>query len=104
MLKWTVHARRRCAQRAISSEHAELAMAWGREIGQNHGRVAFHLGWREARRAREVGVHVPARAVGVIIVLAEDSAVLTAVRSPDRHRLRSFPRARRGMRRRGGRA
>jgi hypothetical protein len=83
------HARSRCAQRAIADEHIEIVLAWGADVRQRDGRVAYHLGVREASLARAEGVDVPASAVGVAVVIARDGMVVTAVRSHDRQRLRS---------------
>ncbi|MCB9540787.1 MAG: hypothetical protein H6704_31585 [Myxococcales bacterium] len=87
MRKLTRHAARRTAQRRIRPQHIELTLEWGREIRQADGRVAYHLGYREAAWARSKGVLVSERAVGVTVVVARDGAVLTVLRSPDRRRL-----------------
>lgn len=89
MSNWSDHARSRCAQRAISDEHIEIVMAWGADVRQHDGRVAYHLGLREASSARAEGFDVPDGAVGVAVVIARDGTVVTAVRSDDRRRLRS---------------
>lgn len=89
MSGWSDHARSRCAQRAIADEHIEIALAWGADVRQRDGRVAYHLGVREASLARAEGFDVPASAVGVAVVVARDGTVVTAVRSDDRQRLRS---------------
>ena len=65
----------------------------GKKLGmtrtfQEDGRVAWHLGWRDAEAARALGATIPDSAVGVAVVVAEDGTVVTAVRSPNRHRLR----------------
>lgn len=100
MSHWTEHARQRCAQRRIRPEHIKLAYDWGRAIRQWGGRTAYHLGRREAAVAAREGVFIPERALGVAVVLDEFwDVVLTAVRSPDRDRLRAQgrkPRDRRG--------
>jgi hypothetical protein len=83
------HARSRCAQRSIADEHIEIVMTWGADVRQRDGRVAYHLGVREASRARAEGFEVPESAVGVAIVVADDGTIVTAVRSHDRQRLRS---------------
>ena len=97
---WTEHARQRCAQRRIRPEHIKLAHDWGRAIRQRDGRTAYHLGRREAAAAAREGVYIPERALGVTVVLDETwDVVVTAVRSPDRARLRAKgrkPRDRRG--------
>lgn len=101
MSNFSPHAWRRSAQRSVPAEHIELALAWGRPIRQRGGRVAWHLGYREATDARDTGVPIPERAIGVAVVLADDGTVVTVVRSDDRHRLtthgrRSHPRRRAG--------
>lgn len=89
------HARYRSAQRSVPAQHIELALVWGRPIRQRGGRVAWHLGRREAADARDTGVAVPDRAVGVAVVLADDGTVVTVLRSDDRHRLTVHGRPRR---------
>jgi hypothetical protein len=103
MPHFSPHASRRSAQRSVQAEHIELALVWGRPFRQRGGRVAWHLGDREFTDARDTGVTVPERAVGVAVVLAKDGTVVTVVRSDDRHRLvvlggGSRPRRRRGSR------
>ena len=102
MPKYSQPASRRSAQRAVPDEHIELALAWGRPIRQRNGRVAWHLGHREAREARTAGMPIPSRAVGVAVVQASDGTVVTVVRSNDRHRLATHGRRYRGHRRAGG--
>lgn len=102
MSKLSPHAGRRSAQRAVSGEHIELALAWGRPIRQRGGRVAWHLGHREAIEARDLGVSIPARAEGVAVVVADDGTVVTVVRSDDRHRLVVHGHGARARRRAGG--
>jgi hypothetical protein len=102
MTNYSTHARRRSAQRSVTAEHIELALAWGRPIRQRGGRVAWHLGHREATDARDTGVAIPERAVGVAVVLADDGTVVTVVRSDDRHRLAVHGRGSRPRRRAGG--
>lgn len=89
MSDWSDHARSRRAQRAIADDHIEIVMNWGADVRQREGRVAYHLGKREALRARAEGVDVPRGAVGVAVVIARDGTFVTALRSNDRHRLRS---------------
>lgn len=89
MPNFSPHAWRRSAQRRVPAEHIELALAWGRPIRQRGGRVVWHLGYREATDARDTGVPIPERAIGVAVVLADDGTVVTVVRSPDRRRLRA---------------
>lgn len=88
------HASTRSAQRAISKEQIDFAMAWGAEIPQPVGRLAYHVGRREVARARAHGLRVPDRTLGVAVVVAADNTVVTVVRSPDRKRLRQFGRTR----------
>lgn len=102
MLESSLHARRRGAQRRVPEEHIELALAWGRPIRQRGGRVAWHLGHREAREARDTGARIPERAIGVAVVVAEDGTLVTLVRSDDRHRLTTHGRRRRPSRRARG--
>lgn len=91
------HARRRSAQRRVPPDHVQLALDWGRPIRQPGGRVAYHLGHREVADALHAGVTLPERALGVTVVLAGDGAVVTVVRSPDRHRLTTHGRRARQM-------
>lgn len=95
MPNFSPHAHRRSAQRSVPAEHIELALAWGCPIRQRDGRVAWHLGHREANDARHIGVRIPERAIGVAVVLAADGTVVTVLRSEDRHRLTTFGRPRR---------
>lgn len=85
----THHARTRCAQRAIPEELIEIVIAWGVEVRQPEGRVAYHLGRREASRARSHGFEVPEDATDIAVVVARDGSILTAVRTHDRQRLRA---------------
>lgn len=96
MPNFSPHARRRSAQRSVPQEHIDLALAWGRLIPQGGGRVAWHLGHREAADARDTGVRIPERAVGLAVVLAADGTIVTVVRSDDRRRLTTFNRRSRG--------
>ena len=86
------HAKRRSAQRSVPPEHIELALLWGYEIHQAAGRMAYHLGHREAGAALTSGVEVPERAVGLAVIVAADGTIVTVVRSPDRDRLRVYGR------------
>ena len=96
------HALRRGAQRRVSADEIELAKAWGKPIRQRDGRVAFHLGRREAASATAMGATIPERALGVAVVVAEDGCVVTVSRSPDRQRLRTHGRGQRPSGRRWG--
>jgi len=96
------HAWRRSAQRSVSSEYIELALAWGRPIRQRGGRVVWHLGHREATNAHDAGVRIPERAIGIAVVMADDGTVVTVVRSDDRHRLTILGRRWRPRHRAGG--
>lgn len=102
MPKFSLHAALRSAQRSVPAEVIELALTWGKPIHQPVGRVAWHLGRREAAEARGLGVSLPERAVGVAVILANDGAVVTVVRSDDRHRLTARRGLRRSRRRVGG--
>ena len=77
MPDWSPHASRRSAQRSVPPEDIDLAFAWGRLIRQRGGRVAYHLGRREAQRALKDGVQIPERAVGVAVIVANDDTVVT---------------------------
>lgn len=100
MPNFSSHACFRSAQRGIPEECIELALAWGCPIRQPGGRVAWHLGFREAADACDNGVLIPEGAIGVAVVLAVDGTVVTVVRSDDRHRLTTYDR--RSRRRRAG--
>ena len=93
MEDWSRHAQQRSAQRCVSREHIELTLLWGREIRQPRGRLAFHLGHREARAARAAGARIPEDAIGVAVVVADDDTIVTVVRSHDRQRLRAHGRS-----------
>lgn len=88
----STHALRRGAQRRITDDHIHLALDWGRLIRQPEGRRAFHLGRKEARRARKHGVELPKGALGVTVVLAPEGWIVTVVRSSDRRRLMTYGR------------
>jgi hypothetical protein len=103
MPNFSPHAHRRSAQRSVPAEHIELALAWGCPIRQTDGRIAWHLGRREADDARDTGVSIPDRAIGVAVVLAADGTVVTVVRSDDRRRLTTYGRPWPLRSRRGGR-
>lgn len=96
------HAAHRAAGRAVREEDILFVITWGQPVVQRHGRVALHLGRREAREARLQGVHVPERAIGVAVVLADDGTVVTVLRSHDRHRLTTYGRHPRPRRPAGG--
>jgi hypothetical protein len=102
MSKLSPHANRRCAQRSVSDEHIELALAWGRPIQQPDGRVAWHLGHREASHAHQTGVRIPGKAIDLAVVVAQDGTVVTVVRSGDRHRLTTHGRLTRPRHHAGG--
>lgn len=87
------HAEMRAAQRHVSEEHIEFAIAWGHAILQPKGRTAFHVGRREAKRARLDGIAMPSRAQGVAVVMAPDGARVTVIRSENRHRIAMHGRA-----------
>lgn len=92
MSRSSSHAHRRSAQRSVPDLHIELALTWGTEIPQAGGRIAHHLGRRDALRARAAGVNVPERAIDLAVVVAPDQTLVTVVRSSDRHRLRRYGR------------
>ena len=94
------HAQDRSAQRNIPAAHIELALDWGHPIRQPRKRTAWHLGRRESRMARRAGVVIPERAIGTIVVEANDGAIVTAIRSDDRHRLVTHGLTKRRRRRR----
>lgn len=102
MPSFSPHAWSRGAQRSVGEEHIEFVLAWGRPIKQRSGRVAWHLGHREANEAQDAGVRIPDRAVGIAVVVAVDGTIVTVVRSDDRHRLTTCGRkSRAGHRSRG---
>ena len=78
MRDYSPHAARRTAQRSVSEQLVEFALAWGRPINQDHGRTAYHLGRKEAAQARAAGVDVPERAIDVTVVLAADGVLVTS--------------------------
>jgi hypothetical protein len=81
------HANNRCANRSIPNAHIALAFDWGKAIRQPNRRTAYHLGHREARCARRQGILIPERAIGTIVIEADDGCIVTTIRSQDRHRL-----------------
>lgn len=88
MPDFSSHAHTRSAQRRVDPEHVQFVLAWGHPIQQGRGRVAWHLGHREAANARNAGVQVPERCIGVTVVLAGEQTIVTLVRTSDRRRLR----------------
>ena len=97
-MKFSPHATLRRAQRRVSGSHIAVALDWGTPIRQPDGRVAYHLGRRDVARAVAAGVAVPPGAAGVSVIEARDGTVVTVLRSPDRHRLRTFGRRPRACR------
>ncbi len=102
MDKMSRHAQLRSDQRSVPVEHIELAIAWGHEIHQRGGCVAYHLGFRDIAAARAQGVRLPERAEGVAVVLAADGTIVTVLRSHDRRRLTGGRDVGRPHRRAGG--
>ena len=88
MPDFSSHAHTRSAQRSIDPDHIQFVLAWGHPIQQGRGRVAWHLGHREVANARNAGVQVPERCIGVTVVLAGEQTIVTLVRTSDRRRLR----------------
>lgn len=90
-LCFTAHASRRCAQRAVAPSTVEIVLSHGLPIRQAHGRVAWFLGRRQARRAG-----LPPQLAGTAAITARDGSVITVIRTKSTRRLRSG----RGQRRR----
>ena len=88
------HAVLRRAHRHVSPEHEDFARDWGALIRQPGGRRVWHLGRKEAARARRSGGTVPEAAVGVAVVESSGGVVITVLRSHDRRRLQRFRRRR----------
>lgn len=86
------HGARRAAQRSVPGEHIEFAVDWGYPIDQPLRRVAYHVGAGEIAAALREGVVAPDGVRGLAVVLAEDGAIVTVIRSPDRRRLSRFRR------------
>jgi hypothetical protein len=84
-------------QRSIPPAAIEAAFLYGTPIRQPGGRIAWHIGRREAKLARAAGCDLP-RLEGVTVVEAPDGALVTVIRSPDRARLEQHGRPCRGRR------
>lgn len=103
MPDFSKHAELRSAQRSVPLDHVDFALLWGQEVWQHSGRIAYHIGRRDAREALKDGVRIPESAIGLAVVMANDGAVITLVRSTDRSRLRACGRGRPARRRSWGR-
>ena len=84
---WSGHARRRQRQRGIRSEHVEVVIDFGQCFRNRHGRVAYFLGNRHVRAARQRGIRID-HAKNTAVVLASDGTIVTVIRSTDCKRLR----------------
>lgn len=94
----TDHADLRSAQRAVREPAIHAAVAWGTEYPQGYGRSAYYMDTAAVQRARREGVDA-SRWLRTAVVLGPDGVVITAIRTEDVRRLRTF--ARPDARRRG---
>lgn len=83
---FSLHAQRRQQQRAIRDDAVDAALTWGAVIRQYGGSRVFHLGRREIRRARKLGLRLE-RHSGIAVVVARNGRVITVMRTNDRRRL-----------------
>jgi hypothetical protein len=86
-LPLTLHAHRRTHQRAISEEAIEAVIDYGIEYRQPH-RTVFFLGKRQVEEALRLGVEVR-DFENTAIVVADDGAILTVIRTSDTSKFRS---------------
>lgn len=91
-LRTSRHASARKQQRAVSSGHIALVLQWGRQIRQRGGRTAWFVGSKEVKAAAKFGVRLDP-VENLAVVLADDGAIVTVVRSSDVARLRRWRRA-----------
>ena len=81
-LKMTRHAQARSQQRAISSEIIQTALQVGAEYDAGGRCTAYWVSDSVVRGQSKLGIHVPERARGVAVVVAEDGGVVTVQRVP----------------------
>lgn len=81
-LKMTRHAQARSQQRAISRELINTVLDLGAEYEAGGRCTAYWVSNSVVRRLAMLGKHVPERARGVAVVVAEDGGVVTVQRVP----------------------
>ena len=87
----TRHADLRTAQRGVRDPAVEAAVLWGTEFPQGNGRSAFYVDSAALFRARREGVDA-SRWLKTAVILGPDGVVITAIRTEDVRRLRTFGR------------
>lgn len=87
-LLMTPHAETRAQKRVIDNDAIALILAYGEEIEQGADRIAYFIGDAQiAQHAEEVDL---SRLRNMAVVLAEDSVVVTVIRTNGCRRLRKF--------------
>ena len=76
----SVHANRRCQQRAIPSESLRAALDWGDVFYVRERRMAFFLGRRATARAARRGICVEPY-TNTLVIVGDDGTVITAIRT-----------------------
>lgn len=81
-LKMTRHAQARSQQRAIPKDLINAVLDVGAEYEAGGRCMAYWVSDSVVRRQAMLGKHVPERARGVAVVVAEDGGVVTVQRVP----------------------
>jgi hypothetical protein len=87
----THHADLRTAQRAVREPAVQAAVSWGTEYPQGYGRSAYYVDAAAVERARREGIDAT-RWLRTAVVLGPDGVLITAIRTDDVRRLRTFGR------------
>ena len=88
-MKFTKHASQRAVERSVTPADIQAALDWGTEIPQGRGRVALTVDRRALKRAKNEKVDIGPHA-GATVVVADDGAFVTVIRSDDVKRLARF--------------
>lgn len=83
----TDHAARRSRTRSVPTMLVPIVMAYGQSWRQANGRVAYFVGKRQVAEAAARQLDLT-RALHVAVVVAQDGAVLTVVRTSDPKRIK----------------
>jgi hypothetical protein len=81
------HAGRRMQQRGIPFTAVDAAIGWGQTTRQQHGRTAYFLGERDARRAKKQGENL-SQFVGTAVIVGRDGGLISALRIARPNRLK----------------
>lgn len=86
-LAFTDHATRRSRTRNVPTNVVPIVMAYGQSWRQADGRVAYFVGKRQVAQAAQWRIDLAA-VLHVAVVVADDGAVLTVVRTDDPKRIK----------------